>query len=297
MNSTIVYQISSHLGKKLVVLEQLPARHGTSCKLEDSDGTKILLKLVDTAPDDPVTLRRKRSLLQEARLLEELPAITGNLYLDHGELNTTTWLLRRWIAGVTTLEHCSYVHTRPLTPELKRRFVSDLCHMLGVVMRLDAVGYLHGDLQPRHFLVDQEGTFHLIDLELAVHKGDAGADYGGGLVHYVSPEVARAMLTGDQHIPLDARSEIYSFAAVAFTLYTRKTATRYESAVPGEQGRELSFAQQLQAIGQRPIRSFVEAGAEPFPELERVLQWCLETNREHRCPTFDAVLHALEHLL
>jgi serine/threonine protein kinase len=293
-----VEHLNSVLGYSLRVISSLRAREGACYKVE-GDGEEMLLKFVDSAADNPALTRRACTLRREAELLKAYGETAGDLYIASGEIDTTSWLLRRWISGVTASQYCSYVraaHPQEPQPEQKRRFIRDLCQMLRQVIRLDEAGYLHGDLQPNHFLVGHDGKFHLIDLELAVRKDDAEAEYGGALVHFVSPETARRMLVRDQHIPLDALSEIYSFGAVAFFLYTGKTACVYNDVSEGKQPGEPSFEQRLKAISHGRLRPFAQAGAGPFPDLERVLSWFLSPNIDQRCPTFDTALTALEEI-
>jgi DNA-binding helix-hairpin-helix protein with protein kinase domain len=99
-------------------------------------------------------------------------------------------------------------------------FCSELKNMLHKVIELYELGYLHGDLQPNHFIIDAAGGYHMIDLETAFRMNDPESSYRGALVHYVSPEIADGMMNGNESIPLDVVSEIYSFAAVVFFLAT-----------------------------------------------------------------------------
>lgn len=39
------------------------------------------------------------------------------------------------------------------------------------------------------------------------------------------------------------------------------------------------------------------AQAEPFPELEKVLVWCLETEREKRCQDLSSAIKELEKVI
>jgi hypothetical protein len=275
--------------------ECLPARQGMACRVA-VNGEEMLLKYVGVTIDDPTVARRIQTLQREAQLLADLRMV-DDLYIDHGELDSVVWLLRRWISGVSAWKYCSYVRSHPLEDKYKYRFVADLCMMLEKVIQLEEAGYLHGDLQPNHFIVDNRGEFHLIDLELAIDKGDSESGYGGALVHFASPETAVGMLANNHTIRLDLLSEVYSFGAVAFFLYTGKTANAYGDSLEGDDLKDISKEQKLIAISQGRTRSFAQVGAEAFPELERVLKWCLEVDRNQRCPTFSAARAALEHIL
>ncbi len=61
--------------------------------------------------------------------------------------------------------------------------------------------------------------------------------------------------------------------------------------------RKNSFEQQLQCIIDGHMRSFAQANAVPFPELQHVLEWCLEIDKDRRYPTFAAALNAFENIL
>ncbi|MEM8532229.1 MAG: hypothetical protein AAGF95_15395 [Chloroflexota bacterium] len=259
------------------------------------DDKPMLLKFVTEVADDPSVVRRVRALQREAEIVERLyGAMSGNVIC--GQFESTVWLLREWIDGVTVGQYCSYIREEPLQPDNKHRFIVDLIRMLEQVMLLDEAGYLHGDLQPNHFIVDQEGSFHLIDLELAIRKDASETEYGGAFVHFVSPETATGMLSDSHHIALDALSEIYSFGSVAFFLYTGKTAHAYGRTLDGHEMAEISKEDKLQAIVQGRIRSFTHTDAAAFSELEQILHWCLQVDRSQRCPSFPALFTALKDL-
>ncbi|NOK59853.1 MAG: hypothetical protein GFH27_549291n45 [Chloroflexi bacterium AL-W] len=290
----IIARLGVRLNANIHVLKPLSSRQGMSFQVTVDD-KPMLLKFVTAVGDDPSVVRRIRALQREAEIVEHLyGAISGNVIC--GQLDSTVWLLRKWINGVTVWQHCVYMREEPLRLDYKYSFIVDLIQMLEQVMLLDEAGYLHGDLQPNHFVVDQEGSFHLIDLELAVCKDASETEYGGALVHFVSPETATGMLSDNQHIALDILSEIYSFGAVAFFLYTGKTAHAYGETLDGNEMAEISKEEKLQAIVQGRIRSFAHTDAVAFPELEQILHWCLQIDRSQRCASFIALFTALKDL-
>lgn len=60
---------------------------------------------------------------------------------------------------------------------------------------------------------------------------------------------------------------------------------------------DFPFEEMLKAVTQCRVRSFKQAGVEPFPELEQILMSCLEKDRTQRYQTFESLLAALEELL
>jgi serine/threonine protein kinase len=280
------------LGRDLSVMEQLDSRTGFSYKIS-VDGQLMLLKAIAYNEDDAIVCNRVRSLQKEVQILKKLPNFTDNVYVTSGELDSNFWLLCRWLDATPSFPYCSYVRMKPLSHDHKRRFINDLTTMLKKVMEFYEQGYLHGDLQPRHFLADREGRFYLIDLELAIEKDELNPEYHGALIHFVSPETAKGMLAGNTHISLDMVSEVYSFGSVAFFLYTGKTAIAYGESME-EDNFHLPKEQNLSTIIQGQTRSFAQSGSEAFPELEQVLLKCLATDRSMRYQTFEELLSALE---
>lgn len=111
-----------------------------------------------------------------------------------------------------------------------RRGSESIAYMLGKILtesikglyHLHGHGYVHCDVKPDNFLVSREGEVKLIDFTISqkVKKGLARFFAGKtkqiqGTRSYMSPEQIRGL-------PLDPRSDIYSFGCVMFELVTGK---------------------------------------------------------------------------
>lgn len=273
----------------LSIVKQLQTRKGYAYRVTQS-GIDMLLKIIELKTDDGLT--RTRSLQKEATILRELKNFTNDLYVTSGELDDHFWLLRKWIRGKTAPSQLAYIQEKPLSTENKIRFLCDSSAMLEKVIDLYQAGYLHGDLQPSHFIFDED-SIHLIDLELAIKINDPNFYYRGALVHFVPPETADGMLQNTTKIPLDPVSEIYSFAAVIYFLYTQVVPVAYGDTME-DTSFDFPFEDQLIAVKDGRVRSFKQAGADPFPELEQILLKCLQKNRLNRFQSFDELLNAFQ---
>jgi serine/threonine protein kinase len=138
------------------------------------------------------------------------------------------------------------------------------------------VGLIHRDIKPENiFLVQGDGGFHVKILDFGVAKElerDTGLTGAGSLIgtpRYMSPEQA-------QIAPLDARSDLYSFAAVAFRALTGKDVTF-----------ERSFVKVLMEIisTEPPLVSSIRPGAPP--EVDEAFRWALAKDPARRPPDVE----------
>jgi len=75
--------------------------------------------------------------------------------------------------------------------------------------------------------------------------------------------------------------------------YTGKPSTFYGS----YDYKSIPLEEKLMGIVAGKKSTFVQTQAEPFPELEKVLSWCLETEREERCPNLSYAIKELEKII
>jgi len=95
--------------------------------------------------------------------------------------------------------------------------------VLEVLTYIHSQGIIHKDLNPNNILLaSQEGSVRLIDFEIASRvwddrQKDFTSDHLEGTLAYISPEQ-----TGRVDMPVDARSDLYSFGITCFEMLTGK---------------------------------------------------------------------------
>lgn len=277
----VMKEISNSTGLIISESKPLHSREGYSYKLNTQKGS-FMLKCVDKLSDRIARLEREAKLYKTTY---------------DGETKEYKWFIREWKEGKTASSHFSYI-LEDRTQKAKKQFLLDTLQMIHALMKLHSNGYLHGDLQPNHFIFNKNYDVSLVDMETVVEIDAPETGYDGGLVHYASPEVAKQMLRNEMNIPYSITSEIYSFGAVLFTLYTDYTACYYtDDPTDIEDYLKVSFEEELQAVVEGRKRQFNQIKVDSFLELERILVKCLETNPSNRYQKFEQLKSDLDKLL
>jgi eukaryotic-like serine/threonine-protein kinase len=172
-----------------------------------------------------------------------------------------------------------YVEGKPLCGPLRTEDAIKLALQIAAALEeAHEKGILHRDLKPGNILVTEKGTAKLLDFGLAkllnAASEDATVSLEGtvsGTPAYMSPEQARGE-------PLDARSDVFSFGAVLYEMFSGKRAFGGNS-----------VAQSLSAV-LRDEPSPLEASA----DLQRIVGKCLSKQPQDRFPSMAELRVALE---
>ncbi len=140
-------------------------------------------------------------------------------------------------------------------------------------------GIVHRDLKPENLFVSRDGHLKILDFGLAkrvepVAPGkETSAPTGSGHTEpgtvmgtagYMSPEQVKGF-------PVDHRSDIFSFGAILYELLSGRKAFRRDTS-----------AETMAAILRDEPEELSASGRNVSPALDRIVQHCLEKDREHR---------------
>src|ERR1700737_3149548 len=151
-------------------------------------------------------------------------------------------------------------------------------------------GIVHRDLKPENLFITRDGHLKILDFGLAkkveaVAPGkETSAPTGSGhtepgtvmgTVGYMSPEQVRGL-------PVDHRSDIFSFGTILYELLSGKKAFSRPTA-----------ADTMSAIMKEEPPELLESGRNISPALDNVVKHCLEKDRDRRFRSAHDIAFAL----
>ncbi|WP_165250019.1 serine/threonine-protein kinase [Paludisphaera soli] len=178
-------------------------------------GRAVCVKLL-TAPDAEHASERRERFRREAKILAMVSHPHVLTVLDFGTLPETgePFLVTEYIENGDLRK---FLRSGRAVPAAKRRAI--LAQIGQALVHLHAKGILHRDLKPENILTPTDSLVKVADFGLAVLLSERGdltrTNRGIGTLVYASPEQQNGG-------PVDARSDQYSLAAVAYEMATGK---------------------------------------------------------------------------
>jgi Tol biopolymer transport system component len=237
-------------------------------RLKREVAVKVLSRL---GGQDPERLKRFE---QEARAASALSHPNILTIFDVGEEEGVPFVVSELLEGETLRQR---VARGPLPP----RKVVDLARELarGLAAAHEA-GIVHRDLKPENVFLTKDGRLKILDFGLAKIVSTSGTGKAAaeattmaaltdsgfvvGTAGYMSPEQVRGL-------PVDHRSDLFSFGSILYEMLTGRRAFHGASAV-----------ETMNAVLTTEPPEVAGLSAVAPPGLERILRHCLEKERDDR---------------
>jgi serine/threonine protein kinase/Tol biopolymer transport system component len=228
---------------------------------------------------------RLRRFEQEAEAVAALSHPNVLSIFDFGREGAIVYAVTELLEGETLREK---IDRGPLTA---RRAIGYGAAIAEGLAAAHAKGIVHRDLKPENVFVSTDEHVKILDFGLAKQASQPSEEVGTqsptaapttdagvvmGTVGYMSPEQVRGL-------PVDPRSDIFSFGAMLFEMITGKRAFQRATATDT-----------LSAILRDEPPPLAEAGAAAPAELDRIVHHCLEKSPDARFQSARDLAFALQ---
>ena len=246
--------------------------------LEDSElyeavgvsGERVALKALRPAASDQL----REMLEREAAVLEHLNGSCSPRLRVRGADADRNFIALEWVSGV---------HVTSAAQQLRswdRRRLHGLCScLLRAFAELHERGVVHGDIHQGNILVRQDGSVCILDFgrsRFAAEGHRFPSASRAGIGYYYEPEMAAALLRGENPPEASERGEQFALAALIYFL------------LAGNHYQDFSLQQPdlLRQVASPHTVPFARRGLPPTPRVEAVLRRALRKQPEDR---YDSV--------
>jgi serine/threonine-protein kinase len=234
-------------------------------------------------PEVPLSSSVARRLEREAEILALLDHAGIIAIHECVKRAPRLWLVLEAVEGWSLAEVLRAARSPAAPPDV----TGAVALALGTARALEhahRAGVIHGALEPQHVLVSERGLVKLTGFSLALlgdglERDSVDTEPGLSEAGYLSPEQA----LGER---ADARSDLFSLGVVLYELLTGRH--------PFHGSGERVTAHEIRHLESPALR---DANPEISPELERIVQRCLEKAPERRFSGAGQLARALEQVL
>ncbi|MHB8690420.1 MAG: lanthionine synthetase LanC family protein [Solirubrobacteraceae bacterium] len=258
--------VGDRVGRFTVHAPVSHGKHVSILRAREPAGPFVALKL---AADE----RGRRLLEHERCALAALALNHAALPVGHGSFGGLTFLALEWVIGAEARVAAAEMRAREDRPRLLR-----LCrNATSTLAEVHAAGVVHGQVHPRHLIVDIDDSVTLLDFT------SAGSASPTAFTMLAAPEQAEAILAGTKPIASES-AEQYSLAALLYLLVSGRTYAELST-------QRDALAREILVSAPRP---FADRGAPPWTALERALTPALAKDPGDRYSSIGALLEALD---
>lgn len=189
--------------------------------------------------------------------------------------NGQPYILMEFVEG--TGLHTLIQERSPLLDGHRIELIRD---MIEAIAAVHAAGYIHRDICPRNFIISADGRHAtLIDFGLTVPDAAEFRQPGNrtGTPLYMAPEIVRRR-------PTDKRVDLFAYGVTVYRLLTGEH--------PWSSGADTTGKAALQH-DTNPPTDILKVRPDVEPRLARLVMQCIDSDREKRPESADAVLRSL----
>ncbi|HXE75296.1 MAG TPA: protein kinase [Candidatus Xenobia bacterium] len=265
------------LGRYEIVEELGRGAMGAVYKARDPQlGREVAIKVILTANLSPDELKQyKQRFYREAQAAGQMshPGIITIHDVAEDEVSGQPYLVMEFVQGAT-LDDLMSGGKKLTIPEM----LDIAIHVADALDYAHRRGVIHRDIKPSNILVTADGRAKIADFGVAKLAGTEITQTGQlvGTPAFMSPE----QLTGD---PVDARSDLFSFGAVLYFMFTG------EKPFPGDTVTSVIY--KVMQTAPTPARKLNPALP---PEVDVILSKVMAKNPDQRYPNGRALAADLE---
>lgn len=259
-----------------------------AARLMGTRGFQKLVAVKTMLPDVSDDPDFEQMFLDEARVAARIRHPNVAEILDLGEQEDVLYLVMEWVDGENLsviLKAARALGGMPLPVIL--RIAAQACAGLHAAHELrddsgNLVDLIHRDVSPANVLVSTAGFVKLVDFGVAKSKGRMHVTRAGGMVKGKTPYLSPEQLGG---LPLDRRSDIFSFGALLYVMATGLHPFRGET-----EGKTVENIALKNPVSLRTINPALPV------EFEKLVLKALEKDPKNRFSTAAELQRALEQI-